>query len=134
MHYYFGPILLNAFLNDFFYTTDKTSVHNFEDDNTLSVFAKTIHELVHSLKLVPETAIKWFSDHSLRRLETDLDNQLSFNLHIRKIGKCTSHQLDTSIRIKGFLGFGEKTLWLIVLCSQTDYCLLVCFIASAKSH
>ena len=100
---------MNAFLNDF-YTTDKTSVHNFEEDNTLSVFAKTIHELVHSLKLVPETAIKWFCDHSLRCLETDLDNQLSFNLHIRKIGKCTSHQLDTSIRLKGFLGFGEKTL------------------------
>ena len=47
-----GSILLNAFLNDFFYTIQIACAHNFADDNTLSVFAKTVHELVHSLKLV----------------------------------------------------------------------------------
>ena len=29
-----GPILFNAFLNDFFYDIENASVHNFADDNT----------------------------------------------------------------------------------------------------
>ena len=33
-----GPILFNCFFNDFFYFIDKASVHNFADDNSLSVF------------------------------------------------------------------------------------------------
>ena len=45
-----GLVLFNAFLNNFFCTTEITSVHNFADYNTLSVFAKTIRELVHSSK------------------------------------------------------------------------------------
>ena len=35
-----GPMLFNAFLNDFFFCIRKASVHNFADDNTLS-FAKS---------------------------------------------------------------------------------------------
>ena len=37
-----GPILFNAFLNDFFFCIRKASVHNFADDNTLSSFAKSV--------------------------------------------------------------------------------------------
>ena len=36
-----GPILFNAFLNDFFHDIENASVHSFADDNTLSCFAKT---------------------------------------------------------------------------------------------
>ena len=55
------PILFNAFQNDFFYTIEKAPVRNFADDNTLlSVFTRTIHELVHLL-----TAIKWFSENKM---------------------------------------------------------------------
>ena len=33
-----GPILFNAFLNDFFYDIGNASVHNFADYNTLTFF------------------------------------------------------------------------------------------------
>ena len=36
------PILFNAFLNDFFFSIRKASVHNFVDDNRLSPFAKSV--------------------------------------------------------------------------------------------
>ena len=42
-----GTILFSVFLKDFFNTNEKASAHNFADSNTLSVFAKTTHELVH---------------------------------------------------------------------------------------
>ena len=108
-----GPILFNAFLNDFFYTTEKASAHYFE----------TIHKFVHSLKLESETAVKWVSEikmievivisknksdyipsgfsigndnvtiqQSVRLLRIDLHNQLDFNLRIRKIDKSASNQ------------------------------------------
>ena len=59
------PTLYNAFLSDFFYTIRKAFAHNFTDGDTLNVFAKTIHELVHSLKLGSKTAIKWFSENKM---------------------------------------------------------------------
>ena len=42
-----GPILFNAFLNDFFYDVKNASVHNFADDNTLPCFAKTVKDLIN---------------------------------------------------------------------------------------
>ena len=33
-----GPTLFNCFFNDFFYFIDKVIVHNFADDNSLSMF------------------------------------------------------------------------------------------------
>ena len=36
--------------------------HNFADNNTLRVFAKTIHELLHSLKLKSEIAVRCIPD------------------------------------------------------------------------
>ena len=53
-----SPIPFNIFLNNFFYTIETASGHNFAVDNNLSIFAKTIHRLVHSLKSESETAIK----------------------------------------------------------------------------
>ena len=37
-----GPILFNCFFNDFFYFIEKARVHDFADDNTLSMFEETI--------------------------------------------------------------------------------------------
>ena len=39
-----GPILFNCFFNDFFYFIEKASIHNFVDDNTLSMFDETIQK------------------------------------------------------------------------------------------
>ena len=61
-----GTILFSVFLKDFFNTNEKASAHNFADSNTLSVFAKSTHELVHWLneRLKSQSygflKIKWF--------------------------------------------------------------------------
>ena len=56
-----GPILFNAFLNDFFYNIENASVHNLTDDNTLSCFAKRVKDQINILKEESEVAINWFS-------------------------------------------------------------------------
>ena len=60
-----GPILFNAFLNDFFYDIENASVHNFADDNTLSCFAKTVKDLINVLKEESEVAINWLSSNKM---------------------------------------------------------------------
>ena len=41
-----GSILFNCSFNDLFYFIEKGSVHNFADDNTLSMFEETIQNLI----------------------------------------------------------------------------------------
>ena len=63
-----GPILFNAFINDFFYDTENASVYNFADDNTLSCFscfAETVKDLINVLKEESEVAINWFSSNKM---------------------------------------------------------------------
>ena len=61
-----GPILFNAFLNDFFYHIENTSVHNFADDNnTLSCFCKTVKDLINVLKKESEVAVNSFSSNEI---------------------------------------------------------------------
>ena len=60
-----GPILFNAFLNDFFYDIENASVHNFAIDNTLSCFAKTVKDLINVLKEESQVAINWFSSNNM---------------------------------------------------------------------
>ena len=60
-----GPVLFNCFFNDFFYFIEKTSVHNFADDNTLSMFEETIQNLTALLETESNTAIKWFQNNKM---------------------------------------------------------------------
>ena len=60
-----GPILFNAFLNDFFYHIENASVHNFADDNTMSCFCKTVKDLINVLKEESEVAINRFSSNEI---------------------------------------------------------------------
>ena len=60
-----GPILFNAFLNDFFYVFEKASVHNFADDNTLTSFAKTLKELISILETESNAAVQWFTNNKM---------------------------------------------------------------------
>ena len=48
-----GSASFICFFNDFFYFTDKASVHNFADDNSLSAFDSNIKNL--KLILEPES-------------------------------------------------------------------------------
>ena len=73
-------------------------------------------------------------EQSVRLLGIDLNNQLNFNLHIRKICKSAFNQLNALFRVKGLLGFGEKKILInSFILSNFDYCPLVWFISSAKS-
>ena len=60
-----GPILFNCFFDDFFYFTEKTSVHNFADDNILSMFEETIQNLIALLETESNTAIEWFENNKV---------------------------------------------------------------------
>ena len=60
-----GPILFNCFFNDFFYFIEKASVHNFADDNTLSMFEETIQNLIALLETESNTAIEWFQNNKM---------------------------------------------------------------------
>ena len=60
-----GPILFNCFFNDFFYFIEKASVHNFADDNTLSMFEETIQNLFAFLETESNTAIEWLQNNKM---------------------------------------------------------------------
>ena len=73
-------------------------------------------------------------EQSVRLLGIDLNNQLNFNLYTRKICTSAFNQLNALIRLKGFLGSGEKKVLInSFILSNFDFCPLVCFISSAKS-
>ena len=60
-----GPMLFNAFLNDFFFCIRNASVHKFADYNTLSSFAKSVTLLVEILLAESQNAIKWVSENKM---------------------------------------------------------------------
>ena len=59
------PILFNYFFNDLFYVIEKASVHNFADDDTLSMFEETIQNFIALLETGSNTAIKWFQNNKM---------------------------------------------------------------------
>ena len=70
---------------------------------------------------------------SVKLLGIQIDNQLSFNLHMSNICKSTK-QLNALVRFKCFLGFEEiKVLMNSFILSNFNYCPLVWSISSAKS-
>ena len=60
-----GRTLFNCFFNDFFYFIDKTSVHNFTDDNSLSAFEPNIENLKLILESESKKAISWFQSKKM---------------------------------------------------------------------
>ena len=60
-----GPTLFNIFLNDLFYTVSESSIYNYADDNTLSVIADTMDELVVRIERDGSLMTKWFNDNQM---------------------------------------------------------------------
>ena len=56
-----GPILFNAFFNDFLFFMQHAIVHNFADDNTLSSFTKTFDKRKDILEYQSKCATEWFT-------------------------------------------------------------------------
>ena len=55
-----GPVLFNVFLNDLYLFVKNVDLHNYADDNTLSVVKPNIQEVVASLTREAEVAVDWF--------------------------------------------------------------------------
>ena len=53
-----GSILFNIFISDIFLILDQ-DLHNFADDNTITVIGKTIEKFVHDLETKSQSAIEW---------------------------------------------------------------------------
>ena len=60
-----GPILFNAFFNDFFFFMQHATVHNFADGNTISSFTKTFDKLKEILESESECATEWFTRNGM---------------------------------------------------------------------
>lgn len=61
-----GPIIFNIFVNDIFYFTDKASLFNYADDNTLIYCHKDIDVVRHTLKKESLELIKWFRENKMQ--------------------------------------------------------------------
>ena len=53
-----GPILFNILINDLYYVF-QSDLHNFADDNTISVISDTVSDLVNSLTDKVNKAVDW---------------------------------------------------------------------------
>ena len=60
-------ILFNANFNYFFNFIEKAPVHNFADDNSISLFVETPEDLVKSLEQKNKVAIKWFPINNMNK-------------------------------------------------------------------
>ena len=60
-----GPILFNVFINDLFFFLNKSDLHNFADDNTISAVATNIKELLTNLEKESKIAVNWFEDNNM---------------------------------------------------------------------
>ena len=60
-------ILFNANFNYLFSFIEKAPVHNFEDANSISLFAETPEDLVKSLEQKNKVAIKWFPINNMNK-------------------------------------------------------------------
>ena len=70
---------------------------------------------------------------SVELLGIQINDKLTFNLHISKICKFAVNQLNTLIRLKQFLSFHAKVLINSCIISNFSYCPLVCMFSSVHS-
>ena len=70
------------------------------------------------------------SDNNVKLLGVEIDNKLSFELHISTLVKKASNQLNAISRIRKFIGFKEKEILLnSFVYSNFNYYPLVCIFA-----
>lgn len=60
-----GPTLFNVFVSDLYASIKKASLHNYADDNTISVTAPTRREVIRTLHHESTEAVKWFKDNMM---------------------------------------------------------------------
>ena len=60
-----GLILFNIFLNDLFLCINKSDLHNFADDNTITATCNTLAGLLKTLEQESESAVGWFKQNEM---------------------------------------------------------------------
>ena len=63
---FLGPLLFNIFINDLFFSTTKSEVCNFVDDNTLYSCNKNLEHVFSNLKYDPRNMLDWFKINSMK--------------------------------------------------------------------
>ena len=62
-----GPLLFNVFVNDLFYSLqEKCPLYNYADDNTLSMWGKTLEDVIRSLTESSVISIEWFEENYMQ--------------------------------------------------------------------
>ena len=154
-----GPILFNLSINDLFFFIEEASMHNFADDNTLSLESESniaidwfrknemiinpdkfqaiiLDKKKSNLTNIPLTidnqTIK--SVPSVELIGVHLDDKLNFNLDISNICRSAANQLNALIRLKSYLSFNAKRVLInSYIISNFNYCPLVWIFSTAKS-
>ena len=91
-----GPILFNAFFNDFFFFMQHAIVHNFAEDNTLSSFTKTFNKQKEILQYQSECAIEWFTKNVMF---VNPDKFKAFVIDKKKRKNCTNEKIQIATKI-----------------------------------
>ena len=60
-----GPVLFNVFINDIFYFTQKTTLYNYADDNTISYSHRNFDTMKHTLETEGSALVGWFTDNQM---------------------------------------------------------------------
>ena len=61
-----GPLLFNVFTNDMYMFLDSCVLYNYADDNSLSISAHTVQDVISGLESDGKNAIKWFTDNGMK--------------------------------------------------------------------
>ena len=61
-----GPLLLNIYINDLFFLTEKTNVCNYADDTTFYACDSDLHYLISRLEHDSVLAIEWFECNDMK--------------------------------------------------------------------
>ena len=60
-----GPLLLNIFINDFFYAIEHSQICNFADDNTIFACSEILDEITKCIENDMRMAMNWFKQHEM---------------------------------------------------------------------
>ena len=61
-----GPLLFNIFINDIFHVLDRSSLHNYADDNTLSYSHINPNTLKQHLQVDCVAVLHWFEENNMQ--------------------------------------------------------------------
>ena len=61
-----GPTLFNIFLNDLFFSMADASIFNYADDNTLSVIANSLNDLMANIEQGGYKMTRWFMENKMK--------------------------------------------------------------------